>query len=396
MPEIGDQPNPLDRAEKIKQFFTALPQKLFHGFDSKTATLPNSSVTQLEPAETDQSQQVNYSKNTIQSYKDSLRSQNLEVPSIEASGIPALFGGNERVNIKTFLEAFAADTPDGYLAGVGFGSVFGCLEAFAKNSPKAIVLADMDPRVVLAGKTVIELIKNSTTTQEFLNALGDTEKINMIIQTVRADDDDLCKESILTDDQVGKTLDTLAGKYEHEREFASNSTIRLEDIYGVDAMETDLYHFVRASDEIIRFYPILRKLALQGNFDITLADFTDPNFIWAVRNGLPGFKTSDSVVYSSNISDYIINRPGDINVKKPVEERIEKANRLRRYFSFTGDTGYLVDTLQSDNYRFRTHKASEFKGYRVGPDDDEFDNTFFTRMSNLNIPNPLEQVYWEK
>lgn len=170
-----------------------------------------------------------------------------ETQDFEKVGVAAQGRTNEAGNPILFEKTRNQEqAPNGYLIGIGAANVFSMLEAFPEGViPKAILLFDIDPQVVAAGRQIIEGLRNDLEAQ--------VEKAKAPKQVINPG-------------------------------WASDYQAALE-----------------------KSHPLLRRLAKEGNLVIAQADFTDPRLIDELTK-LPDIRTLNNVIYLSNIADHLWRR----------------------------------------------------------------------------------------
>lgn len=173
----------------------------------------------------------------------------IEAAEFEIVGVAALGGTNERGDSNLFEKVRnRAQHPNGYLIGIGAANVFSILEAFPEGQvPKAILLFDIDPKVVAAGQQLISNLKQSP--------------------------DNLPSE--------------ITYRQKHPRVFYSGE---MDSLGG-----------------LVKYSKVLHQLASEGNLVIGRIDFTDPRLIDELSH-LPDIDQLNNVVYLSNISDHLWRR----------------------------------------------------------------------------------------
>lgn len=220
----------------------------------------------------------------------------------EDKGVDAIIGTNEMAS-RDFFDEVQKRKPDGYLVGVGLGNVLTMLHCFPEEvTPKGIILTDIDPRVVAIGGLFLIALRTSKNVEEFEQSFFDTNSSSWAM--VR----DMAVTSINGQEILGDRLARVSKEdwdsiYKYvQRDFRESNEDREEKWeHRHEGTTIDVVGAVRAK------YDVLKKLADDRNIAIVYADFTNSDFIAAVKE-LPGFGTSTNIVYSSNIVDHITNR----------------------------------------------------------------------------------------
>lgn len=270
------------------------------------------------------------------------------VDTTKVFGVAAAVGTNEAVG-SGFFEAVQAKNPDGYLVGVGAGNVFTMLHCFQEGvTPKGIVLADIDPRVVLLGKMIVKKLQDSHSVDDFNNSFFYSSPEMLIDEAkklIQAEEDPVLKERLTAvPDDRWKPILSLRGDVEN----ADNGFTWKDDIrtYAHEGYPIDAVGAFREK------FDTLKQLADNNSIAVSYADFTNPDFVIAVAS-LAEFKTSTNIIYLSNIVDHVTNRGTDLG-------NLAKMSTLRGYepgtFTFSPQPVF-IDTLgQRLNYFLRARR----------------------------------------
>lgn len=245
----------------------------------------------------DRSKQLGRKTDIARSFEERVR--NIDISYLEAKGQPALWGTNEAVDIEDFNNARNGGTPpNGYLTGVGWGAGFVCLEAFPVDElPTAVIMGDLDPRVVLMGKAAIKALREFKTDQEFWQGYFDYRNLWRFIREVQEEDKELA-EAIPHKDLVRVAQGIIFPWGNHELSRVKVGSYSDKELYS------NYFKLINVIGVFLKHYPKLRNLALEGNLAIVKADFTNSDFVYAVTQ-LPDYKTERNVVYLSNIADHV-------------------------------------------------------------------------------------------
>lgn len=284
-----------------------------------------------------------HSKNTEDALAERLKGEDVTPPEFENKGVAAIIGTNETV-IDGFFEAVRAKRPDGYIVGVGAGNVFSLLHCFSEEaSPKGIVLADVDPRVIAIGKMVVAVLKESETAQDFRNKffkLSDNEFQAKLKEVISSEENAILQQRLekITPEEWSKIAEGIR-RDAWNTDYYETSWERQPFREGVN---------IDVATAMLDKFEWLKHLAVVGNMAIVYADFTNPALIEAVK-GLPDFQDSRNVIYLSNIADHITNRGS-----RP--ENVAVMGSLRAYEDSTKGVVF-IDTLQKIDYFLRVRSS---------------------------------------
>lgn len=335
------------------------------------------------PVETEQSSNQGIATTL---YRD-LKQRGLQILEIKAQGVSALIGTNETAGAG-FFEALQAKNPDGYIIGVGAGNAFTMLHCFPEGTvPKGVVLADIDPKAVAVGKLLVKQLSRTGLSDQFQSQFfGMPESdFNTSIQELISEEDD---------DRLKAHWQAVDSETWHKvwEELGKREPIPWDEeaVYKYEGQNVDVV------GAILEKYPVLKQLAMRDNIAIAYADFTDPEFIAAVRE-LPEFENSTNIVYFSNIMDHITVRGTRLGQASVIES-------LRAY-EHVSKLPIFIDTLgQRLNYYLRARNtlarftAADFRSRGVVPRSQKpegllFEDEFETAdLSQLNTEE-LENLY---
>lgn len=221
----------------------------------------------------------------------------LVIPDIENAGQPAIITTNE-THEDGFFEGVQKKHPDGYLIGIGAGNSMTMPQLYEDGViPKAIILADIDPRVIAVGRLLIQHLKSDRSALEleknFYGMSFDQFRHELVELIVDEPNQDLKRRLVAIEAEKWegswKYLATRVDpRWKQERR---NNVGQNIDVVGATFDKFD----------------VLKQLATEDNIVMAYADFTDPKFINIMRS-LPEFNESTNVIYSSNITDHITGR----------------------------------------------------------------------------------------
>ncbi len=180
--------------------------------------------------------------------------------TFEKLGVSAIFGTNESNN-PDFYESVARDyKPNGYIYGPGCGNIISMVKAF-QTAPKGLIMVDIDPDVVQFGKAFVKYLKENETFTGFVGSFSQADP---------------------------KNLNRLAEMVEDSFSF---------NFYVKDDSRPDAV--------LAKRYSMFHQMAKDDNIAVLHADLFDTELMRYV-SGLPKFKTSNNLVYISNVADHIV------------------------------------------------------------------------------------------
>jgi hypothetical protein len=248
-------------------------------------------------------------------------------------------------------------TTNGYLCGVGFGNILGLITTFEKGElPKAICAVDVSPSVVLSGRILIEILKQSTDFIDVVNALKDKEELNSIKNSV------IAKEpSKRIQEKLNKVdLEKMSYSIRNQMNSMPSTGITQKN----DTMPGSRISVLAVIKE--RFDDF-KQLAVEENMAITLASATNPAVINSFAE-LPEYFYSKNLVYFSNIIDPITERGRNLGPNNSF------LNLFKPYERLNHGASTFLDATQKEEYNLRVHKHP--------PTYQEND---FLRASTLNL-----------
>lgn len=297
---------------------------------------------------------------------DELKTKKLTIPEI-SSGVAAIISTNEGVG-DGFFEAVQAKNPDGYIVGVGAGNAFTMLHCFQEGViPAGIILSDINPGVVAAGKLLIKKLKeatDSTDLQKKFFGMSRSEFNSLVERLIWVEEED----DVLKAEWQKMTPDTWQEVYEllSKKEYLSWKDIRAYEYEGqnIDVVGAMLDKFA-----------VLKQLATEDNVAIAYADFTDPSFIEAVK-ALPNFNSLRNIIYYSNITDHITHRGTRMKNLKAIEN-LFPYEAVRPYPVFIDTLGSGLNYFLRATHIVPTYSAADFAYRGIQPRDKKPEGLLF-------------------
>lgn len=270
---------------------------------------------------------------------EKLQGKNITPPEFKSIGVAA-FGGTNEAAPKSFFEAVQAKNPDGYLIGIGAGNVLTMLHCFPDSVvPKGVVLADIDPKVVTAGKLMVKKLNQSETAEDFdkqFVRLSKDQFFTEISSLIEQEDNTVLKQrlSLIPKEEWDLFWGNNAGAYESYR-----AGWKPYEHQGSP---------LNVSSGIRNKFPVLKQLAETNNIAVFFADFTNPALIEPITQ-LPDFRDSTNIIYLSNIADHISHRGSQI-------ENLSSMQSLTAYQKASKST-IFIDSLQTLLYYLRARHS---------------------------------------
>lgn len=257
-----------------------------------------------------------------------IEEKGLKPPPFEIMGASNFSFTNERVNHQTLEDARDNyHLEGGYLVGVGVSNIFTLLDAYPPGKgPSGIVMINIDPRAVEEARIFVEGLKEGLVT----NFIGEYAK------------------------QTG------GYKYEPTLEYSNmdwDSYKQKALLNGVDV--------VFPETSINRHFSTLQELARAGNIAVVQQDFFNPALLNVIST-LPRFRTSNNLIYLSNIADWIFR-----SYYRPNREAYDRAKKEGRQSPFDYESmfstynnlavlspkqprrNFFADVLAVNGYRLR-------------------------------------------
>lgn len=215
---------------------------------------------------------------------------------------------------------------DGYIVGVGFGSIFRFLDFYDSPNPlpKAVICTDVMSEVVLAGRVARTKARSTDNLRDFLRSVTGTTAAE--IDTV-----------------IGEEPNpVVAGRLSSAAEY-------VQKLFRCGHFPVGQGTFL--NDNMLRIldknFGRIHRLAREDNIGLSLVSVTNPSFLSLVT-GLDGYAGLRNVVYVSNIIDHITNRGREL----------EKADALLPLSVLRTPRGsFCVDTTEQDlDYELRVRK----------------------------------------
>ncbi len=191
---------------------------------------------------------------------------------------------------------------NGYLVGVGVANALSAISAFEPGTgPRGIVLLDVDPRVVVAGRVLIALLSSTTSLGRLVARLGDAAGLSTLITRVVAEESNPRVRARFEAVDVPQLTALLM---ERRDTLAHPAAFRSSNVSMVRALR--------------RHFQAFRRCARDGRFVVLLGDVTNTTLTQAVAE-LPRYATSNNVVYLSNVIDAAWVHAGPRGVRRYTE-----------------------------------------------------------------------------
>jgi hypothetical protein len=246
----------------------------------------------------------------------------------EKRGVLAFLNTNERLPQQTFLKMLSSDkVPNGYLVGAGVGSILQLTDVFSQGFPEAILMTDVMPEVVLAGRIMINKLKKYCNFSDFWIHLHERRPQDF--------------EQVFHEEKNYLVRNRLVKARRQAHELLLTMSISASRRSGSNRVP-------KVIESIRENYDLFHTLAKNGNMAITLADITNPFWISAIAS-LPQFGHLRNVIHLSNTIDHITNRGTE-----PL--KVNRLSHLRALGEGEDRGNWYVDTTaHSSRYRLRAN-----------------------------------------
>ncbi|HEX5720949.1 MAG TPA: hypothetical protein VF179_32645 [Thermoanaerobaculia bacterium] len=216
-------------------------------------------------------------------------------------GAPALLVTNEITPAGFYEIAGERFAPDGYIFGPGCGNVISMVEAFA-SAPRGLVMVDVDPAVVWAGRILIAALVRHVTAEAFVDALfcRGPELLGRLAEEVLA-----AQITPELQRQMGNQRDRLRAGL--GALFPPAPVPAQELLAGWAAYHPPQDRVMPVRTFIARNYARLREMALDDRIAMLWGSIFDTGLL-ALVTDLPGFRESRNLVYLSNAADHVLRR----------------------------------------------------------------------------------------
>ena len=203
-------------------------------------------------------------------------------------GMPALMETSDEANVDFFDRVKAFD-PNGYIVGIGAGGILSLVDCFQNdNSPRGIIMTDINPYVVTVGKMMIDELNHAQAAGQFVH--------NFFQQS----SDSFTQKFRKTTDADEELRDAL------ERWEDTRLSFRTPMNAWANTQRLQTNHLLRRStrifvpDVIAENFQLLKSLADKEKMAVFFTDLTNRHFTQAVAS-LPDFSVSRNIIYLTNI-----------------------------------------------------------------------------------------------
>ncbi|HET7034132.1 MAG TPA: hypothetical protein VFI42_00470, partial [Thermomicrobiaceae bacterium] len=223
-------------------------------------------------------------------------------------GAPALVVTNESTPLGFYDGLRRTAHLDGYILGPGCGNVLAMAAAFA-DEPRGLVLVDVDPAVVCAGRMLVACLARHERLEDFVRELfcgGEAPLASLEQEVLQAAESAVLKRRMEAQhDRLWEGLALVTEGFRYRPEDVEAWLRKWRDwdpaAHGVPATGLP----VRTS--VASHHGLLRSLARRDDIAVLEASLFDPGLLAAVGE-LPGFAQSQSLVYLSNAADHVLRR----------------------------------------------------------------------------------------
>lgn len=191
--------------------------------------------------------------------------------------------------------------PNGYIYGVGAGGIFTMLGSF-ESPPLGIIMVDIDPATILAGKVLVNGFKQCKDWTDFAIQVIYQRDEKIVKETMNNEADQVLQSAMISN--FNRFNECMRYITMSMNGVSLGNRLPLPDNKYLNFPFDDSWAF--ANPEIVpitmiaRNYQALRQLALDGQLAIVNGNVFDSKLLRLVSN-LPKMKDSNSVIYTSNI-----------------------------------------------------------------------------------------------
>ncbi len=240
-------------------------------------------------------------------------------------GEPAFMTSSEKA-LPGFFETIQSKGPDGYLVGIGAGTIFALLQCFPENvSPQGMIIVDYNPHVIAGAKHLVETLAASQTISSFRKAffnLSERKYRKKMKQIAEKERNPLIRDRLIDVHRTFPSTHTPINIYTEAFSFSSEYSLNIAYV-------------------ITEYFEMLHSLAKAGNIAVLYSNFINPELIDAVTD-LPDFPRRINIIYSSNIFQFL--------------DPLENIYRLRRYSNQIKSPIFIDASPATDFYlRVRHH-----------------------------------------
>lgn len=244
-------------------------------------------------------------------------------------GYPAILNATDKLSPQLAEAIKKRVRPDGYIVGIGTGGTFAMLEFFPEDSPpKGIIMADINPYVVAAGRVLVDALRSVQTSSD-MEAFFRMGTVRYLATM----------EKVVARDRVlkGAMKDKFHG-----------SKYNFPQFRGIDSGSD-----INVPQLIIRNFKLLRDLARGGRMVSVYSDFFNVDLVEAVMV-LPEFSDSTNVIYLTNAisialsnSKFVIGDEGNSSENAQIF-----ASAVGLYANAKKDPVYVSNSAGSDDLAF--------------------------------------------
>jgi hypothetical protein len=221
-----------------------------------------------------------------------------------AVGAPALLVTNESTPAEFYDEIRSTWKLDGYVVGPGCGNVMAMPEAFAGDL-LGMVLVDVDPAVVCAGRMLVACMARQATVEGFVGELfcGGEGSLRELEREVLAAEPaaPLRRQMEVQRPRLWAALDNLTAGFSRGPADVAPLLEKWATFLPPAGGEVPVRAFLAKN------YDRLQPLARRGDIAVLCCSIFHPRLAAAVA-ALPSFGTTRHLVYLSNVADHVLRR----------------------------------------------------------------------------------------
>lgn len=248
------------------------------------------------------------------------------------------------------LDILTLPKVDGYLIGVGAGAVLYSLEMLSDDA-KGIVLIDVMPEVVLAGRAMLNLISLCDSYSVFQTALQNPETL---IENVGYTFSQL----------VQRASESLPPSLSQKLNFVDINSHVVEQIQANPRLFNNNYPLPLF---LAHNFTKLKRMIEDGKIAMVLGDITNADTLELIAHQLPGFHDAHNLLYLSNIVDHITQRGTSPERAREFQTAIDHVHDLSPFASYLHTSQQLSPLSQNPGSGYRLIYSSQPPNYSNYP-----------------------------
>jgi hypothetical protein len=225
-------------------------------------------------------------------------------------GAPALVVANESTPHGFYEELRRMAQLDGYILGSGCGNVLSMVEAFPK-APRGLVLVDVDPAVVCAGRMLVACLARQERLEDFVREFfcgGEATLAALEREVLQAAESPVLRRRMEAQHiRLWEGLSLVTERFRYRPEDTGEWLRRWQGWEPPAAASASQPVNLPVRTLVAKHHALFQSLARRGDIAVLEASLFDPGMLAAIAE-LPGFARSQSLVYLSNAADHVLRR----------------------------------------------------------------------------------------